>query len=198
MKKSERAADTRRTIVFSDMNVVDMLDRAAMKELRENVIAGIASSKPGTILCLDLCDIKWINSSAVDEVIGKALEYLKESGQEVFLFLQTEINTYEHVFNISRALRDAELPLMVRVKVEGDSYSAETVGPLQRYLAAILRLAYSAKLPSVTSAEVAAALDLTKSKSSTYLTKLFEMRLLKREKTVKQNGFEYIYLPLFN
>lgn len=198
MGKSETVANTNRKITFSNMNVVDMLDRASMKELRELVIAEIASSKRGTILCLDLCEIKWINSSAVDEVIGKALEYLKESEQEVFLFLQTEINTYEHVFNISRALRDAELPLMVRVKAGDDSYSAETVGPLQPYLAAILHLAYAGKLPSVTSAEVAAALDLTKSKSSTYLAKLFEMRLLKREKTVKQKGFEYIYFPLFN
>ncbi|PAD72874.1 hypothetical protein [Paenibacillus campinasensis] len=193
MNTSKRAADKRRTIVFSRMSIVDMLDRSEMKSLRDHVIAGIEASEPGTILCLDLFDINWINSSAVDEVIGKALAHLRKSKLEVFLYLQIENNSFEHFFNIERALRDADLPLMVNV----NNRSFALIGPLQSYLKDFLFYVYSRGQTGVTSAIASIDLAINKHKCSTYLGKLFDLRLIIRVKQTTQVGYEYIYYPLF-
>lgn len=187
----------RRTITFSEANTSDLLDRLALNKLRERIIKEIEVSVPGTILCLDLSKIRWINSSGADEVIGKAIRFLKESQQEVFLYIETEVNNYEHIFNIERALYDAELPLMSRVKTGPDSYVVHTVGPLQPYLEKVLRHVYLEK-QSVSSADCAEALGLSKHKCSSYLSKLFDLRLLKRMKTTTKVGYEYAYYPLFS
>ncbi|RRJ54804.1 hypothetical protein EHV15_35025 [Paenibacillus oralis] len=186
-----------RKITFSETKTSDLLDRAELKNLREQMVSEIISSTPGTILCLDLSKIRWINSSGADEVIGQALRFLKESPQEVYLYVETEVNNYEHIFNIDRALRDAELPLLARVKTELGSFEVYIVGPMQPYLGQFLKYLYSCGSLSITSTGAAERLGISKNKCSTYLSKLFDLRLIKREKTTTKVGYEYVYSPIF-
>ncbi|WP_449010555.1 hypothetical protein [Paenibacillus taichungensis] len=190
--------DIRRITSFAETSTPDLLDRAALQNLRDRIISEIEKSKSGTILCLDLSDVRWINSSGADEVIGQAIRFLKESPHEVSLYIETESNNYEHIFNIDRALRDAELPLMARVKTGPDTFTVNTVGPLQPYLEQLLQYVYTPDNTSVTSAGAAAGLAISKHMCSTYLAKLFDLRLIKREKATTKVGYEYVYYPLFS
>lgn len=192
MKTSDK-----RIVSLSESNSPDLLNRRTLKNVRDLIITEITSSKPGTILCLDLTDIGWITSSGADEVFGQALHHLKESQLEVFLYIKTWANNYEHVFNLHRALYDADLPLMAQVRTGPNSYDFNTVGPLVPYLKRLVSIVYGSELQFITSSVVANSFEMTKTKASTYLAKLFDLRLVTREKVTTKHGYEYVYYPLF-
>lgn len=185
-----------KTISLSQYSTTNLLDRRVLQTLREAIYNEIVSSAHGTVIRIDLTDIQWINSSGADEVIGAALRFIKESPKDIYLYIETSNNPYEHAYNLQKALQDSELPIMGRLKQEG-AYEAMVIGSMNAYLSRVLEYVYSSNGKGVSSSGVSESLEMSKSMCSTSLSKLYDLRLIKRERANIGRGYEYRYFPLF-
>jgi ABC-type transporter Mla MlaB component len=181
---------------LSQYNVKNLLDRRTLLDLRTVIHSHIRSSDDGNVICLDLTKIQWINSSGIDEVIGSALHLIKSNNREIFLYLEIEDNIYEHDFNLQKSLHDAELPIMAKILRDG-GHIAKVFGTINAYLRNFLDLVYSSSESGITSTYASNILGTSKTMSSTSLSKLYDFRLVKRERVTFHKGYEYEYYPLF-
>ncbi|GIN23393.1 hypothetical protein [Siminovitchia fordii] len=170
-----------------------LLMRKRLTPIKEEIVNKIKSSPSGTVFYYDFEEIDGINTSGVDELIAKVVNYLISSEVDKFLILKNlKEELYEHRFNIDYSLSRLEFGI-VEMMPSGE---AKFLGKISDTYKEILDQIYRDK--NVTARSIA---DLTGKKLplvSTHLNKLYSLRLINRkEELLIEGGRQYIYQSLF-
>ncbi|MFE5321471.1 hypothetical protein ACFQ88_22435 [Paenibacillus sp. NPDC056579] len=172
---------------------LSLIGRRIMIPLNQIVMQQIIAAPFGTVLVYDMEQVEGMNGSGIDEVIVKPLKWLRKEykTQDKYLYLINLSEEEDHLYNLKKTLRDEDV-----VVVAKNGISLEVIGDLGEASKELLEFTYKHKL---TTARFASdSLDKKLNLVSTQLTKLHELRLLKRqEEQLEEGGRQFVYSSLF-
>lgn len=182
------------TLLSKGEDFVDLVGRRPTIPIKETIIEMMKKAPNETVFYLDLNEIREVNGSGIHEVIVKPLEWLYANYKQhnKFFVLKNLSEEYDHLYNIQITCNKEKVSIIAQ---QGDSYVVigDKVGEA---LLQVLNIVYQHK--EVTARDVVDTLEKKHTLITTHLTKLFELRLVKRhEEQLEEGGRQYIYCSLF-
>ncbi|HWO96376.1 MAG TPA: hypothetical protein VNM45_08595 [Bacillus sp. (in: firmicutes)] len=174
-------------------NKVSLIGRRPMIPLNQNVMKQIKSAPYGSVMAIDMDQVEGMNGSGIDEVIVKPLKWLRQEykSQNKYLYLVNLSEEEDHLYNLKKTLRDEEVVILAQSEI-----SPEIIGDLGEASRELLEFTYKHK--KLTARFAADKLEKKLNLVSTQLTKLYELRLMKRyEELLEEGGRQFVYSSLF-
>lgn len=172
---------------------VSLVGRLITIQMNQLVMQQFVEAPYSSVFVYDMGQVDTMNSSGIDEVIVKPLKWLRQEfrTQDKYLYLINLKEEEEHLYNLRKALRDEDV-----VVVAQNEASFELIGDLGDSSKELLEFSYIQKQ---TTARIAAdSMNKKLNLISTQLTKLYELRLLKRqEEHLEEGGRQFVYSSLF-
>ncbi|SFM51574.1 hypothetical protein SAMN03159341_14116 [Paenibacillus sp. 1_12] len=172
---------------------VSLIGRRIMIPLNQRVMQQIEEAPKSTVFVYDMEQVEGMNGSGIDEVIVKPLKWIRQEykTQDKYLFLINLSEEEDHLYNLKKTLRDEDVVVVANYGV-----SLEIIGDLGEVSRELLEFTYKHK--QITARFASDSLDKKLNLVSTQLTKLNELRLLKRqEEQLEEGGRQFVYSSLF-
>lgn len=174
-------------------NKVSLIGRRPMIPLNQNVMKQIENTPYGSVMVIDMDQVEGMNGSGIDEVIVKPLKWLRQNykSQDKYLYLVNLSEEQDHLYNLKKTLRDEEVVIVAQNEI-----LLEIIGDLGEASKELLEFTYKHK--RLTARFAADILGKKLTLVSTQLTKLYELRLLRRyEELLEEGGRQFVYSSLF-
>lgn len=171
----------------------NLIGRRLLIPLRERIEKEMEYAPAGTVFYYDMSNVEGINGSGADELIAKPIKWFRETYKtsDKYLVLMNLDEEHDHIYNINLTLKEENVAVLAK-----QNNQIEILGDIGDALKEILIIAN--ERGEITAREIVELLDKKLTLASTQLTKLFEMRLLKRfEVQLEEGGRQYIYQSLF-
>ncbi|PEA54956.1 hypothetical protein CON64_09705 [Bacillus pseudomycoides] len=182
----------------NSVDKISLLHRRKLQHIKEYVMQQVIEAPKGTTFSLDMSQVSDINGSGADEIIGKTIKWLVDNQKEhdkYFLLenLSPDVE-HDHEYNIHTSFNLEELCIVA--KINDDYRVLGYLGGNRDSSKEILDFVYKNK--ETTAREVASELDKKLNTASTQLSKLHNLRLIKRtEVQLQEGGRQFIYKSLF-
>lgn len=168
-----------------------LIIRTQLEEIRISIINEISKADKGSIFYYDFTGVGAINSSGIDEIIEKIIEYLINYEQDKFLYLANLQEEFEHLYNIDKSLSSGNNVTVAKV-----NNAPYFIGKISTTHKNILNLVYEYK--RISARDLADMLGKQLTLISTHLNTLYKKKLIMRnEENLFDGGRQYIYRSLF-
>jgi hypothetical protein len=180
-------------VIKLEVGVATLLMRKTLSPIRERIINQIQSYDGEVVFFYDFSGIDGINTSGIDEIIAKVMNYLINYEDNKFLILiNLKEEDFEHEFNIDYSLSRLDVGVIAK-KPNGNPAFLGKISDTHKEL---LEIVYRAS--EMTARELADKTGKKLSLISTHLNKLHTLKLLRRkEELLVDGGRQFIYKSLF-
>lgn len=177
------------------IRATDLNSRDWGEEIRNEIEERLKNIKVGDdLLTLDFFGIQSFNSSIADEVIVALMKKLVEKTGEYYLLCENvPVNS---IYDLELVTAHRKIPCLIKVanKKTPDVIYGENATKLEKNQRTIYDLI--SKLGRSTAREIADLMNKDIYTASTYLNKLYKMRLLRRKEHIDSHGKQFIYTPV--
>lgn len=176
-----------------EYNRRNFLHRPSLKPLSDRIMLEIMNASYGTVFYYDMSEVEGINVSGVDEIIAKAVRWMRENvrSHDKYLFLDKLNEEFDHEYNIGSSLEGIKDCIIAK---SGDHYVL--LGHLGKSLREVLEIVYEKR--KVTARDLSDEYGKKISLASTQLSELYNQRLIKRDEYIlEEGGRQYEYRSLF-